>query len=410
MSAIKNELTRNRHSKSAPLTQYPCPCCGSGDISVFYELRNLPVQSVLLIPTREDALNYPKANMTLGFCQICGFIFNLAFDLALLDYSDTYESTQAFSPIYNDFAYGLASRLIEQYGLRNKTVLEIGCGNGEFLTLLCDLGSNQGIGFDPAYVDERADSKAGERLTFIKDYYSEKYSNYRADFICCKMTLEHIQDTDDFVSTIRRAIEDRHDTIVFFQVPDVTRILRDCGFEDIYYEHCSYFSPGSLARLLRRCGFDLLHLETAYDGQYLMIEAKPAIGKPLPHLSEEEDLEKLRDYVARFPEKFQSKVSTWRKQLNEIYQNDRRAVLWGSGSKGVAFLSTLNIYDEIEYVVDINPHRQGTYMAGTGQEIVGPEFLKEYQPDVVIIMNAVYQNEIEQDLKRMGSAPEILTP
>jgi hypothetical protein len=193
-------------------------------------------------------------------------------------------------------------------------------------------------------------------------------------------------------------------------VPDVTRILRDCGFEDIYYEHCSYFSPGSLARLLRRCGFDLLHLETAYDGQYLMIEAKPAIGKPLPHLSEEEDLEKLRDYVARFPEKFQSKVSTWRKQLNEIYQNDRRAVLWGSGSKGVAFLSTLNIYDEIEYVVDINPHRQGTYMAGTGQEIVGPEFLKEYQPDVVIIMNAVYQNEIEQDLKRMGSAPEILTP
>ena len=82
-----------------------------------------------------------------------------------------------------------------------------------------------------------------ERVTFVKDFYSEKYSAYKADFVCCKMTLEHIHQTGEFIGTVRRSIGDVSDTVVFFQIPEVTRILRDCAFEDIYYEHCSYFSP-----------------------------------------------------------------------------------------------------------------------------------------------------------------------
>jgi hypothetical protein len=48
-------------------------------------------------------------------------------------------------------------------------------------------------------------------------------------------------------------------------------------------------------------------------------------------------------------------------------------------------------------------------MAGTGHEIVSPEFLKDYRPDVVIIMNAIYKEEIDHDLQTMGLSPEILT-
>ena len=64
---------------------------------------------------------------------------------------------------------------------------------------------------------------------------------------------------------------------------------------------------------------------------------------------------------------------------------------------------------QIEYVVDINPHRQGSYMAGTGQKIVSPEFLKDYRPDIVIVMNPIYSEEITKQLKSMRLEPEILT-
>jgi hypothetical protein len=82
-------------------------------------------------------------------------------------------------------------------------------------------------------------------------------------------------------------------------------------------------------------------------------------------------------------------------------------VLWGAGSKGVAFLTTLDIRHEIEYAVDINPHKHGTFMAGTGQQIVAPEFLKGYRPDIVIVMNPIYCNEIQRELDRMGIGVEV---
>lgn len=394
----------------APVTARDyCPSCGSAKVSVFYELEDVPVQSVLLVPTQEMSLGYPKGDIVLGYCQNCGFIFNTVFDSALVEYSSMYEATQRFSPTFDVFAQRLAARLIDRYDLHDKVILEIGCGNGEFLGLLCELGGNYGVGFDPVYVDKRIDSEVGKRITFIKDFYSEKYASYQADFVCCKMTLEHIHRTADFVGMLRRSIGGRSNTIVFFQVPDVTRILRNCALEDIYYEHCSYFSPGSLARLFRKSGFSVLQLETVYGSQYITIEAKPAAGKVLPPSAREDDMERLRNYVLKFPKKFQGKLSTWQNRLREIRENRQRAVLWGSGSKGVAFLTTLKIFDEIRYVVDINPYRQGTYMAGTGQEIVAPDFLSKYKPDVMIVMNSIYVNEIKEDLKRMHLAPEIMT-
>jgi SAM-dependent methyltransferase len=259
-------------------TNYNCPSCDAVGMSIFYELQSVPLHSVLLLSTRQKALDYPTGDIALGFCPICGFISNVAFDSSLQEYSSGYEATQAFSPTFSAFAHRLAERLIDQYDLRGKDIIEIGCGQGEFLTMLCELGGNRGVGFDPAYVGPRTESQAQNRITFIKDFYSERYADYRGDFVCCKMTLEHIQRPADFVSTVRRSLGDQSDTIVFFQVPDVLRILRERAFWDIYYEHCSYFSLGSLARLFRKCGFDVIRLAKEYDGQYLMIEARPGDG------------------------------------------------------------------------------------------------------------------------------------
>ena len=76
----------------------------------------------------------------------------------------------------------------------------------------------------------------------------------------------------------------------------------------------------------------------------------------------------------------------------------------------MAFLTTLGISrNEIEYAVDINPHKAGTYLAGTGQQVVAPRTLIEYRPDVVIVMNPIYCNEIQSSLSQMGLAPELLS-
>ena len=385
-----------------------CPNCGSYGLSKFFKIQNVPANSVLLLGTRNEALNFPMGNVILGFCNSCGFISNIAFDPELLEYSNRYESTQAYSPTFNAYHRNLAKKIINRYDLYNKDIFEIGCGQGEFLTLICELGGNRGIGFDPVYKDDRSSQQDSGKINFINDFYSEKYSYLRSDFICCKMTLEHIPDTANFLGMIRRSIENSSNTIIYFQVPDVSRILQELAFWDIYYEHCSYFSLGSLARLFRRCGFGIIDLEKDYNNQYINITANLLAGEG-SSFDSEDDLEILRHDVANFAANYQKELDSWRHKILEKHKSGKRIVIWGASSKGVAFLNTLNLRREIKYAVDINPSKHETYIPGTGQKIVSPEYLLHYKPDVVIVMNPIYVDEIRETLKSNGVKAEIVT-
>lgn len=384
-----------------------CKSCSSPDITVFYRAGPVPVNSCFLLDDEATARRFPTGQIALGFCRRCGFIGNLLFDPELTRYNNAYEEQQSFSPRFNAFAQQLALELIERYGLKDKTVLEIGCGKGDFLVLLCEMAQSKGIGIDPTYLPSRPGVEGSDRVSFIQDFYSRSYAHLKADFVCCRHTLEHIPNVAEFMQTVRDAIGDQPDIPVFFELPDVLRVLKESAFWDIYYEHCSYFSLGSLARLFRASGFDVLNLSTVYDGQYLLLDAKPSVDEPSGPLKEEADLEELSQAVDRFRENHENHVRQWRSRIEYIRETGQRAVVWGSGSKCVAFLSTLGITDEINVVVDINPHRQGRYLPSTAKRIYAPSHLAEYRPDVVIVMNPIYLGEIRKDLQSMGLNPEV---
>ena len=112
-------------------------------MQVFYEVLHIPVHSVLLMPTRERALNYPRRDLKLGFCPKCGFIANTVFDPTVHEYSSSCEESQGFSPTFNAFSRSLAKRWVEDYDLKGKSILEIGCGKGEFLVQMVGEGMVQ---------------------------------------------------------------------------------------------------------------------------------------------------------------------------------------------------------------------------------------------------------------------------
>ncbi len=387
-----------------------CPACNGGPMDVFYEISDVPTNSCILLSTREDALNYPRGDVRLGFCPTCGFVFNVAFDLSKTEYSGRYEETQAFSGTFNKFHVALAERLIARHNLYGKDILEIGCGKGEFLMLLAEMGANRGVGIDPGVDVARIPPLGAGEVKFIADFYSETYADHPVDFMACKMTLEHIPQPFAFVSTMRHGLGKQTHATTFIQVPEALRILRDCAFEDIYYEHCAYFSPGSLARMFRASGFDVTDISIEYADQYLTLEARPRPpgAAPLPALAIEDDLAELRALVSSFPKRIEDKLARWRKIVREAKAAGERIVLWGSGSKAVSFLTTLGTGADIDFVTDINPHRHNHYMPLTGQLIVPPAELKQIRPDLVICMNAVYKDEIRSDLGRMDLSPRLL--
>jgi hypothetical protein len=154
--------------------------------------------------------------------------------------------------------------------------------------------------------------------------------------------------------------------------------------------------------------FEVLDVKEAFGGQFLSIEAYS--GKKPNNLNSVRDdtLQSISTYVSDFPDRFQNKLENWNNILREMKLVGKRVIVWGAGSKGVTFLNLINIQDLIKYVVDINPRKQGMYISGSGQEIVHPEFLKEYRPHLVIIMNGIYKNEIESHIQELGLSPEYL--
>jgi len=384
-----------------------CPNCRSAACChPFYEVLGVPTNSCLLVEDRARALEFPTGDIVLAVCSGCGFIFNAAWDSGRTVYSDRYEETQGFSPTFNTFDRAIAEDLVSSYDIRGKTVLEIGCGKGEFLTLICKLGDNHGIGYDPSFVPARHRSEQDVR--FVREFFAEDTNEVAPDLLCCKMTLEHIEQTHRFLASVR-SVANRKDSVIFFQVPDVDRILKEGAFWDVYYEHCSYFSAASLEWLFTATGFAVRRIWTGYDDQYLMILASPAEHEADIAPVDPDGVAAIMRRSGRFAAAAVRSRTAWLNRLRNWAAAGQRTVLWGSGSKAVAFLTTLGVHDEIEHVVDINPYRVGKFLPSTGQRIVAPSFLREYRPDNVIIMNPVYRNEVEQELARQRCEPKVYT-
>ncbi len=363
---------------------------------------------MVLLSDKQAALDFPKGDIELALCEDCGFIWNVAFDPGFMEYSPNYESSQAYSPRFNAYAEHLAINLIDKYDLNGKDIVEIGCGRGDFLELICKLGNNHGVGIDPAAGDGASDGASNGHIRLVRDSYSEKYGDYVSDLLLCRHTLEHISDVGAFVATIRRALGNSK-TLVFFELPDVTRVLRETAFWDIYYEHCSYFSADSLANFFASNGFDDIEVTTAFDDQYLLLNARPSIGRPHSSPVQSAFVETLRHDVDDFTGNYASKLQYWRDWLAQAASRGKRSIVWGGGSKGVAFLNTLGIGEEVDYMVDINPLKQNLYAAGAGHKIMGPDYLRDHKPDVILIMNPIYYEEIRELVQNMDVDAEYVT-
>ena len=385
-----------------------CPICLKTNTNPFFEMSQVPVHCNLLWATRVTALSAPRGDIELGFCPDCGHVFNLTYDPSLMEYTQDYENSLHFSPRFQRYADSLARRLVDRYDIRNKDIIELGAGKGDFLTMLSELGGNRGVGFDPSYVPGPEET-VNKQLTFIQDFYSDKYSNYEADLICCRHVLEHVENPNGLVATVRLAAGHRLETVVFFEVPNVLFTLNALGVWDIIYEHCSYFSPYSLARLFWKNDFKVLDISTTFEDQFLTIEASPN-DEPVQVIPDETSgLEEMKENIREFAREYQQIVNVWQQRLQQIIDMGQRAVVWGAGSKGVTFLNTFKAQNSIEFVVDINPRKWGMHVAGTGQEIVNPDFLRTYHPEVVIIMNTNYKDEIRQQLYDLGITARVMT-
>lgn len=381
----------------------PCPVCGCGQVESFFEIPQFPTLSNVLLNTPKAAREWPEGCIRLGFCAGCGWIGNTAFDPSLLLYSNDYENSLHYSAVFQNYAERLARHLLRRFDLKGKDVIEIGCGQGDFLHMLCGLGRNRGVGFDPSFAPERARANGHQDVRIFREYYSASQSGYRCDFFCCRHVLEHIADPASFLKEIRKALDDSRQVKLYFEVPNALFTLRGMGIWDLIYEHCSYFTRPTLRRLFASSGFRVLHMRERFGRQFLSLEASlgPTAKRSFA-VNRQVQLGQLASDVRQFARAYRSKLEKHRQFLRAAKHAGNKVALWGAGAKAVNFLNVFRLEQAVEFVIDLNRFKQGKFIPGTAQQIVAPEFLTRYRPNVVVVMNPIYRREIAARLIALG--------
>jgi hypothetical protein len=281
-------------------------------------------------------------------------------------------------------------------------VLEIGCGRGDFLEAVCRRSGAAGVGIDPSATAGRFDRGAGGGLELVREEYGPQHAGFDAGLVACRHTLEHVADVRAFLELVRDNQGADGSAVLFLEVPETERILAEGAFWDVYYEHASYFTAGSMSALLRRTGFAPFEVRRTYGEQYLQAFARPGT------VAGGAGGGALAPAVEAFRTRCAESLGAWYATLGEAARRGEDVVLWGSGSKATAFLECVAEADAVRAVVDVNPAKHGRFVAGSGLEIVEPEALRTLEPALVIVMNPVYVDEIGAAIEGMGLTPRVL--
>ena len=366
-------------------TMRACPLCANPSPRIFLERRNVPVHQNRACRSAEEALRFTRGDLLLAFCTECGFVFNTAFDPSSLSYSAAYENTQSRSPYFKQYLDELANSLLTKYELSDKVIIEVGCGKGDFLRLLCKDGRNRGIGFDPTYIGPETAEQGAVR--FERAFYGAQQEQYAPDFVCCRHVIEHVQSPLEMLDAVRHAIGNQVSSAVYFETPALPWILDTLTFWDLFYEHCSYFAASSLAWAFERTGFQVLETRLGFEQQYLSIEAKPAPAGHTAGTPRRQATSLLWTKIQSFLAKLEERMQACEGKI-EAFSKAGGCAVWGAAAKGSTLVNAMDPQNRrIRFLIDINPAKQGKFVAGTGHAIVSPEHLQEPNGRVAGILN-----------------------
>lgn len=367
-----------------------CPICESIAAEELDFRPRVPIAQNLMFRSPREAVDCPVGTLRMVRCMTCGFAWNAAFDPDLLRYGADYENNQSHSALFGAHLDAVASHIGKRMaGRGTAAALEVGCGQGDFLNrLAAALGGGQIdlTGFDPAY---RPGSPVPAGARVEREYFTDETAaklQSAPDLVVSRHVIEHVADPLAFLRALRKVCGEG--VPLFVETPSVQWIVDGAVAQDLYYEHCSLFDPGSLRFALELAGFAVEAVSPFFGGQYMLATAiaVPAVPPSLPV---------ERPSNAEYPARKAAIVERLTAALRSDSVAGEKVALWGAASKGVTLALLLgDSLSDVEAAIDINPARSGTFMPVTGLPVISAEQAQAAAITKAYVANPLYLPEI----------------
>ena len=336
-------------------------------------------QGFLDTPDQADEL----VDLAIYQCRYCGLVQH---DLSPVTYYRDVIRAVAFSKEMGEFRSEQLKEWLARARLKDKRLLEIGCGKGEYLELLTQSGAENVYGIENSQISVNDAKKKG--MNVERGYLAPGFTNpwpEKFDGFAIFSFMEHWPDPNGSLRALQNLLND--DALGLVEVPNFEFIVKNGLYSEFTVDHIFYFDRQTLRALIEKNGFEIISIESIWHDYILSAQVRKRRPQNPSIFIDKQN--RIVEHLRRFANNYNS---------NEI-------VIWGAGHQALAVISMAKLQNIVSHVVDSAPFKQGKYTPATRLLIKSPKTLLIDKPKTVVVMAAAYSDEVVKTIRR--DYPEI---
>ena len=362
-----------------------CPICQSSS-NINPVLRRQPIP-IYTNACDKDKKNNHLYDCNLNQCSNCGHIYQpisseLRGALETIYLSNQAQITSPLDANYWDKsrAFYLYEKLFRIEKYKNKSILEIGSGNGFILKTLQRKGFKNLVGIEPSINKTKQDNG----ILFLKEFANKDlFLDREFDFIFSFGVYEHIENPNNITSFVNSHLKEGGE--LFIYVPNCIQQLNS-GYTGMFtHEHINYFIKDSMHNHLSMNGLEII--DDKSDDHCLAIYAK----KTTKYSKNDSGLSLYNEYQIKL-DRILDKVEKLLNNRNIIIHGACNALNNITGWIGKDFDYTL---------VDNDDKKQGKIFFGKRVQSTVSIDLNNYDT-VLILSSHTFINTIKTSYRKRG--------